>query len=465
MKNRFSLKHVSILLTLFSICIVTNIRPVNSVMAATPAVVEAIKPVNALKTYIAKPDDSFKWVKKQSGKVGTTEFTELILTSQTWKKIVWKHQLFIIKPASVKKETKHAMLYIAGGRWRDKYETTKTKIPSSAAIFAGLAEQLKTPIAVLLQVPQQPVFDGMYEDYIIAYTFENYLKTGDTEWPLLLPMTKSAIRGMDTVQQFSKKEWGLDLTSFTVAGASKRGWTTWLTAATDSRVKAFAPIVIDVLNMQKHMTHAKAIWGKPSEKIKPYTERGLLKVLATEKGKQLRTIIDPYSYRKTLQQPKLMIIGTNDRYWPLDSLNLYWKDLVGPKYVLYVPNQGHGIRDYGRVLGTLNALHQSSRSDFKMPNLTWKAEKNGTKMHLGIQSDVKPKRVNLWQATSETKDFRDAKWTSTKIEFNEKEYHQKIDYPKSGYVAIFGEAVYQLELNPYYLSTNISILSSPVKGK
>ena len=50
---------------------------------------------------------------------------------------------------------------------------------------------------------------------------------------------------MDTVDAFVQSEGGRRIEKFLISGASKRGWTTWLTAAVDVRVKAIAPMVID----------------------------------------------------------------------------------------------------------------------------------------------------------------------------------------------------------------------------
>ena len=209
---------------------------------------------------------------------------------------------------------------------------------------------------MLRHVPFQPLFDGLTEDRAIALTFDRYLETGDNEWPLLLPMVKTVVRAMDTIQTFAAQEWGVQIGSFTVAGASKRGWTTWLTGAVDARATALAPIVIDVVNMGAQMKHASDTWGAPSPEIAPYTERHLPERLASPGGQSLLDIVDPYSYRHSLLQPKLIINGTNDKYWPLDALNLYWSELQGEKYILYVPNQGHDIKDYDRVIGSLVAF-------------------------------------------------------------------------------------------------------------
>src|SRR5205085_4291061 len=98
-----------------------------------------------------------------------------------------------------------------------------------------------------------------------------FLKTGDTTWPLLAPMAKSAVRAMDATQEATKKEWGLDIATFTITGASKRGWTTWLTGAVDDRAIAIAPMVIDMLNMSPHTKLQKeSFGGKSSEQIDDY---------------------------------------------------------------------------------------------------------------------------------------------------------------------------------------------------
>jgi PhoPQ-activated pathogenicity-related protein len=86
---------------------------------------------------------------------------------------------------------------------------------------------------------------GREEDELITYTWDKFMKTGDETWPARLPMTKSAVRAMDTITLFlgSEEGGGLPIDSFYVAGGSKRGWTTWTTAAVDPRVIAISPIV------------------------------------------------------------------------------------------------------------------------------------------------------------------------------------------------------------------------------
>ncbi|HWB01126.1 MAG TPA: PhoPQ-activated protein PqaA family protein [Pirellulales bacterium] len=413
----------------------------------------------ALERYVAAPDDSFQWVERRRGTQAGVSWVELRLTSQRWHDVSWKHQLFILKPSRVR-DPSRGLMVIGGGAWRDELEQPETddKLPGQAAMMAGVVESVGAPVAVLLQVPFQPMFNGMVEDKIIAYTFAEYLKTGDDTWPLLLPMVKSAVRGMDAVQQFAAREWSMDIKHFTLTGASKRGWTTWLTSAVDERVTALAPMVIDTLNMSAQMPHQLATWGNFSDQIRDYTERGLQQFLLTGRGRALLSIIDPYFYRAEIDQPKLIILGTNDRYWTLDALNLYWNDLVGPKYVLYVPNQGHGIRDLPRLLGTTVAFHRHAAGELKLADLTWNYEKQPGKVRLAMQSDVEPTTVTLWKAEAPTRDFRDAEWRSTPVPGREAGYDASVSQPKSGFVAIFGEAVFATESAPYYLSTTVQIL-------
>ena len=228
-----------------------------------------------LHTYVKQADNSYKWVKRQEGTIGKATWAELILTSQHWKGTTWRHQLYVIKPSEVQ-TAGQAILLIDGGGWKDELANAPAddkpgKLPQEVSILAQVAERVKSPVAVLKQVPNQPIFDGLTEDGAISYTFEQFLNTRDATWPLLLPMVKSAVRAMDAVQEFAKKEWSFDIKNFTLTGASKRGWTTWLTASVDPRVNAFAPMVIDTLNMSAQMKLQIESFGEFSEQIQDYT--------------------------------------------------------------------------------------------------------------------------------------------------------------------------------------------------
>ena len=414
-----------------------------------------------LKAYVEKKDDVYNWTIRHQGKIGPTEYVELTLTSQKWQGMTWRHQLFVLKPSTVRPEISHALLFITGGSWNDKLARPggdATKLPGEAMVFAMLAETLRTPVAILLHVPRQPIYNGLVEDEIISYTFEQFLKTQDPEKVLLLPMVKSAVRAMDAVDEMAQQQWAMSAKTFTVTGASKRGWTTWLTAAVDHRVTAIAPMVFDMLNMSRQLEHQIDFWGDYSYKISDYSDRGLPAHLGSQQGKALRAIVDPYSYRKHLTLPKLVMLGTNDHYWPVDALNQYWDGLEGQKYILNVPNNRHGLKDLPRMIGAINALHQHAATAEPLPKLNWKFEIDGGRQTLDLKSDIVPNEVRLWSATSQKCDFRESKWKSCKIEAVEGRYTAAVELPESGYKAFFGEAVFSCGGVPYFLSTQVKVL-------
>jgi PhoPQ-activated pathogenicity-related protein len=414
-----------------------------------------------LAEYVAKPDAEYGWTVRRRGTHGTGKFAELLLTSQRWRGGLWKHQLFVYKPAVVR-DASRALLFVGGGVWHDKLnelDATDEHLPPSGAMFAALADQLQTPIAVLLQVPFQPIFDEkLHEDAAIAYTFDAYLRTGDATWPLLLPMVKSAVRAMDCLGEFAMQEWQLAPTKFTLTGASKRGWTTWLTAAVDARVVALAPMVIDMLNLPRHIPLQLTSWGKLSEQIHDYTERGIHAQLASPTGRNLLAIVDPLHYLPQIRQPKWVLLGTNDRYWPLESLNLYWQDITGPKYVTYVPNNGHGLRDPARVVGVVAALHRAAAGELTLPNLSWQFEESDDALDLIVQSDRPVCEFNAWTATAATRDLRDSLWQAKPVSAADDVYRFRLPKPTQGYTALIGEAKFDDPRTPFYLSTNVRIV-------
>lgn len=434
-----------------------------AIAVLVPSVARCEKPSKdgPLHAYVAREDDTYQWKERQAGEVAGVEFVELTLYSQTWRDIVWKHQLFIMKPKEIT-SPHQAIMLISGGGWKPELEQPvegKPQLPGEATVLAQAAKASGSVVALLTHVPMQPIFDGKVEDQIIAYTFEQAMKTGDYEWPLLLPMAKSAVRAMDAVQEFASQQWDMDIENFTVTGASKRGWTTWLTGAVDSRVNAIAPIVIDVLNMDAQMVHQLETWGEYSEQIQDYTDRDIQANAKTEAGKKVNQIVDPYNYRDLVDEPKLIIIGTNDRYWVLDALNIYWDDLVGEKNILYVPNNGHGVNDFRRLLGSISALNQRAAGTITWPNLTWKLDESNEGLTLNVDPDLEAEKVVAWIATSPTRDFREVKWRSTPATKQEDgTYTYALPRPEEGYAAMFGEAVYQGPKMPYFLSTQVRVI-------
>ncbi len=379
----------------------------------------------------------------------------LRMTSGAWRganevyESVWEHNITVIEPVNIRENT--AMLFISGGRTGSEINLTE------ALILAEFAKQSRSMVALIAAVPNQPLYfsdetRGRSEDAIIAYSYDRYM-TGyaagepDMTWPALLPMTRAAVRALDTLQDFMANKPGAvrNIDSFVVAGASKRGWTTWLTAAADPRVSAVIPIVIDVLNMDKQMEHHRKayasyepfsdkdrIFGGYSTSIKDYVEMEIFSRFNTDAGASLLAIVDPYQYRHKLTMPKLIANSTGDQFFLPDSSQFYFDNMFGENYLHYAPNTDHSLTDGINVdratLDTMQAfytahvrnMNNDPSDNVALPAYTWEYVDSGNRARIVVRADRAPIQVNLWTADAPNhRDFRlqtlGPAWTSVPL--------------------------------------------------
>ena len=426
---------------------------------------EAVTPENALQSYLNNGDQSFKWEIQDKLQAEDVTLYRLIFTSQTWRDIEWKHELTVIVPQELK--YKDALLFITGGSVKNGEPNLHKWDKDEIVSFGQIAKINKAIVAIVWQIPNQPLFGDLTEDALISFTLHNFQSDNDYTWPMLFPMTKSAVKAMDAVQLFAKDELKTKVKQFVVSGASKRGWTTWLTGANDKRVKAIGPMVIDVLNMPVNVDYHKVAWGDYSVQIEDYVNLGIAQQVNTPEGIELVKMIDPYSYRKSLTMPKMIFIGTNDEYWPVDAVKNYIDSIPGENYICYVPDAGHDLGDKKKALATLSAFFGNSITKGKYPVCESSvSEKNG-KITLTVTTT--PELLEdavLWIANSKDRDFRDEKWTGKSLDKkNQKEFKIEMNYPASGFKAFYIDLKYKApfggsftQSTRMYVSDNTNLL-------
>jgi PhoPQ-activated pathogenicity-related protein len=312
-----------------------------------------------------------------------------------------------------------------------------------------LASSTGAIVVDLGQVPNEPVTFGgesqsRTEDAIIAYTWDRYLRTGDERWPARLPMTKAAVRAMDTVTSFlaNLPGGGMTVKNFVVAGASKRGWTTWSVAAVDPRVVAIAPIVIDTLNVPQVFQHTYQAYGFWPPAVQDYVNMGIMNWFGTPQMDALMEIEDPYRYRARLAMPTYAVNSTGDQFFVPDSPRFYFADMPGEKYLRFVPNTDHYMQSPDALVDLIawfNAVTQNQ----PRPRFYWRADPaTGT---LTVRTVDTPTQVMLWQASNPSaRDFRletiGPAWTSTPLSGTNGIYTAIMPPPTQGYSAFFVEA-------------------------
>ena len=405
----------------------------------------------ALDRYVKKPDNTYAWkVVNKVEAAGTTQFV-VELVSQTWRnsaevnRPVWKHWLVITKPNNAKSDT--AFLFISGGANRDS-----DKPPTGAdGRTLAIAKATGGVTAELKMVPNQTLQflgDGVNrtEDDLIGFTWDQYLKTGDETWPARLPMTKSAVRAMDCMQELLASDEGgkLKLEKFVVSGGSKRGWTTWTTAAVDKRVVAIIPAVIDVLNLRDCMRNHLWSFGFYTHSVGDYVRHNIMQRMDDPRIEKLYEIEDPWSYRDRLTMPKYIVNSAGDQFFCPDSSQFYFDGLPGEKHLRYVPNTDHSLRD-SDATECLAAFYHTVQNGNQRPQYSWSFEGDNS---IKVVCATKPKEVKLWKATNpKARDFRLEKigkaYTSVKLEDQgDGVYVGKVEKPAEGWTAYFVEMTF-----------------------
>ncbi len=401
-----------------------------------------IKPENALKSYLSNGDQNYTWELKDSANIGSAKAYQVLLTSQKWRGIMWRHQLTIIVPSTVQYDG--ALLFITGGSNKDE-QPNWSKEDKLWPILNAIASKNKAVVALIKQVPNQPLYDGKTEDELITHTLNEFRKDKDYTWPLLFPMVKSAVRGMDAVQEFVAPKTKHRVANFVLAGASKRGWTTWLSSAIDDkRVKAIGPMVIDMLNMPKTLSYQFETYGEYSDQIEDYVKIGIPQSTSSPDGKAITAMIDPYSYKEKLTVPKMIFVGTNDPYWTADAIKHYFDQIPGKNLIHYVPNAGHDLAGGKQALEGLSAFFGLTLQNKEYPVSTWAVNKTAEGFELAVQANPNDLvEAAIWATTSADRDFRNNLWLTRRVKYEGSTVKYTIPFVKKGYQAFYMDLKYK----------------------
>ncbi|EON76135.1 PhoPQ-activated pathogenicity-related protein [Lunatimonas lonarensis] len=426
-------------------------------------------PSDPLREYVESTDPATRYEMVFHAEEALYDYYVIRLESQHWltekevTETLWWHWVSFVIPKKLAHET--SFLMISGG-------STNTKLPEKPdqmLVEAALATH--SPAIKVHNIPFQPVtfvgdtVEGRVEDGLIAYGWREFMERGakdeDAIWLARLPMTKAVIHSMDAVVDYTGKELGLNLGKYVVAGGSKRGWTTWTTAAMDDRVVAMAPIVIDLLNLVPSFQHHWRSYGFWAPAVKDYVREGIMDWMGSEEYDRLLEITEPYSFIEVFRDiPKLLINGSGDQFFLPDSWKFYWDDLSGEKHLVYIPNAGHSL-DNSDAMQILLGFYKHILMDEARPEYSW--EVTDTHIKVTVDPQNPPVQVKLWEAHNpEARDFRidvfGPKWMDTVIPVQENGVYQiPIQAPDKGWKGHFVEITYAGKA-PIKLTTGVKVL-------
>ena len=161
--------------------------------------------------------------------------------------------------------------------------------------------------------------------------------------------------------------------------------------------------------------------------------------------------------------PKMIFMGTNDEYWPIDNIKNYYDSIPGQNLLHYVPNVGHSLGDGTEAMTTLSSFFGFTLQKAAYPVCKWSATVSKNQVQVSIQATAdKLVDVELWHADSPDLDFRNDKWAPKRLGIAHKASVKVAEaLPASGYRAFYINLRYKdARGNEYTESTRVFMTDS-----
>ncbi|MEB0045159.1 MULTISPECIES: PhoPQ-activated protein PqaA family protein [unclassified Pseudomonas] len=343
------------------------------------------------------------------------------LTSQSWAPDAsvapqdWKHEVSIYRPVDALAGP--ALLVINDG--------INHAAPDNAAqppddftepTLKNIALKTRTVVVSVSNVPNQYLTYSddhvpRQEDDSVAHSWALFLKAPQDRpfIALQVPMTIAVIKTMDLVQKETAQD---PIKTFTLTGASKRGWSTWLVAILDPRVTGIVPFVIDILNADKVFDHTYAVYANnwPLAFI-DYYRQGVIAQRKSRAFEQLMQVQDPMrylhsAYADRLSIPKYIVNASGDDFFLPDNTREYYAELRAEKALRVLPNTPHDVTPF--IEDTLIPYLNRQHSKRAMPTITVQESERGKNSKiLSLHLSEVPVKVTHWTAINRAaRDFR-----------------------------------------------------------
>ncbi|RTR27189.1 PhoPQ-activated protein PqaA family protein [Shewanella atlantica] len=429
-----------------------------------------------------------KVVDSQSRPGEKVRVIKLSFTSQNWHGSFWRHPATIYVPANYQgegnvgiiatnrafkgqnetgstsqgKENNSAESNAVPEHLRHLFDRQKipdTELNTEAEYAEGTAIDLKLPIMIFPNPPTL-IFDKD-ESNLMGYGLQMAIKTFDLSWVGYVPIATSYLKAITLLESIE----GIEAKKAVIMGCSKRGFASSIAlGAGDERLAGVMAtcyyggnVLYDI--MRKFESFGTGVGGPAVERDGPAFQPAdkLLAKMNGPAGNLVTMAFDPYLWRKKINTPYFVALGTNDEFFGLGAPNGMMSELKGDKAFLYIDNLRHSWVSK-KHLHSWRTWLAHVFYDRKLPTVEVKSEESESAINVvaNVSSSNTLKQVRLYYSVNSSLDWREAKWQVKSMEMVDGQFQADLDRVVGKNIA------YYVEVEDFHDKGGIGYLSSLV---